>query len=651
MKKLFIYFLSICILNLQFATINSYAEDYDEEEIENRAEREINLEDAESASPEDISAMYQGVQWFTLIFIVSTSVAASIMYLITCLNALDTKVFLAGSAYYVFNEISNFVKFTKAKKLSTQRLTAITNTTEEKKSRQIEAITETEATYQAALEAVKSRIKSTTIAAIAWAAAAVIALVIGAAAQVPPTMAGAKPFDACVGYIAPPFDNKNLISDKDSPSTKVKAIDNTCYNNQKESKIKDKLLKIFSNLKLKIPGLLSTAQAEDHEDEEEPENSTNTSSEEVGKNLGIIIPVALAAFAVCFIIIAGIITAGKPSAIIRGVIGFVLATLGAVAIAILVATKNNIEKRLEKLAELRESITAFVTTNASEVSSAVTESSTPTTSSGVATETQEEAPSNNCVDMNSNGVSSSVTCSSCTDGACGKEVTKRHDPNFKQAGGVNLPNSLLSVIDKVNQNVDDVANGNETSAENELTNEDLQAMKKLIAQTKRKLNKVLKEEGKPTINFRKEEDAMISQLFTKTQEAFDSKFSPAEIETIKDSFMSGDFANDEKDKAIDYDSQRLNAKKNTTTIPSLNSSLISFDDDEEDDIDNSGLSNSNEEMIDAASSLNNLNIDNKDIIKNDSASIFKVITIRYRKSGYKKLFGVKKKSKPISKPK
>ena len=47
MKKLFIYFLSICILNLQFATINSYAEDYDEEEIENRAEREINLEDAQ----------------------------------------------------------------------------------------------------------------------------------------------------------------------------------------------------------------------------------------------------------------------------------------------------------------------------------------------------------------------------------------------------------------------------------------------------------------------------------------------------------------------------------------------------------------------------------------------------------------------------
>ena len=80
MKKLFIYFLSICILNLQFATINSYAEDYDQEEIENRAEREINLEDAESASPEDISAMYQGVQWFTLIFIVSTSVVASIMY-------------------------------------------------------------------------------------------------------------------------------------------------------------------------------------------------------------------------------------------------------------------------------------------------------------------------------------------------------------------------------------------------------------------------------------------------------------------------------------------------------------------------------------------------------------------------------------------
>ena len=66
---------------------------------------------------------------------------------------------------------------------------------------------------------------------------------------------------------------------------------------------------------------------------------------------------------------------------------------------------------------------------------------------------------------------------------------------------------------------------------------------------------------------------------------------------------------------------------------------------------NSGLSNSNSEMIDAASSLNNLNIDNKDIIKNDSASIFKVITIRYRKSGYKKLFGVKKKSKSISKPK
>ena len=243
MKKLFIYFLSICILNLQFATINSYAQDYDQEEIENRAEREINLEDAESASPEDISAMYQGVQWFTLIFIVSTSIVTSIMYLLSCVNTLDTKVFMGGSAYYVFNEISNFVKFTKAKKLSKQRLTAITNTTEEKKSRQIEAITETEATYQAALEAVKSRIKSTTIAAIAWAAAAVLALAIGICAN-GACLAGsaaAKPFDACIIYIAPPFDNKNLISDKDKPPTKLKEIAKTCNNNQKESKNKDKL--------------------------------------------------------------------------------------------------------------------------------------------------------------------------------------------------------------------------------------------------------------------------------------------------------------------------------------------------------------------------------------------------------------------------
>ncbi len=650
MKKTFIYFLSICILNLQFATINSYAEDYDQEEIENRAEREINLEDAESASPEDINKMYQGVQWFTLIFIVSTSVVASIMYLISCLNTLDTKVFMAGSAYYVFNEISNFVKFTKAKELSTKRLTAITNTTEEKKSRQIEAITEAEATYQAALEAVKSRIQSTTIAVIAWAAAAVIALVIGICANGGCLVGSAavQQFDKCFTFNDSYLKENQLISSKNSLLTKTSLIESTC-NNNKELNIKDKLLNIFSSLKLKIPGLLSIAQAED-EDNEETEDSTNTSSKEVGKNLGIIIPVAIAAFRACVAIVLGLKNAGKATGIVRGVIGIVLAVLGGVAIGILDATKNNIEKRLAKLAELRESITAFAATNASEVSSAVSESSTPTTTAGVASEKQDEASSNSCVDMDSDGVSSSVSCSTCSDDTCGKEVTKHHDPDFKQIGGVDLPNSLLSVIDKVNQNVDDVANGNETSTANELTNDDLQAMKKLIAQTKRKLNKVLKEKGKPTINFRKEEDAMISQLFTKTQEAFDSKFSPAEIDTIKNSFMSGDYTNTEKDNAIDYDSQRLNAKKDTTTIPTLSSNPISFDDDE-DDKDNSGLSESNAKMVDAASSLKNLNIDNKDIIKNDSASIFKVITIRYRKSGYKKLFGVKKEFKQISKPK
>jgi len=234
-----------------------------------------------------------------------------------------------------------------------------------------------------------------------------------------------------------------------------------------------------------------------------------------------------------------------------------------------------------------------------------------------------------------------VGCETCSSGNC---PGVKLDNDFSKFSSFTLPNKVGSTIDLANKGTKDLAKGNGVNKElAELSSSKTRnALKKILKGTQDKANEFLKKEGKPTVDFEKEANDKISQIRSKIKAEL-SKQNQSTLSKLARALFGADINNSLKKKTGKNNDEldrlrKLKSKRDGVTPTKHDYSSVDYDTSDAKD------TKSVQEMRNKA--LQQYDIQNDDINKNKGVSIFKVISIRYLRSGYPTLLKKRKTSKP-----
>jgi hypothetical protein len=229
-------------------------------------------------------------------------------------------------------------------------------------------------------------------------------------------------------------------------------------------------------------------------------------------------------------------------------------------------------------------------------------------------------------------------------GTCSSENTKQFKSatsKAREVGGAGV-NKALDIMDK---KIDGLMEEGKIESGDAASNEQLVgALKKLKRGLLNKLNDKLKSEGKKELDIdgeaQKQFDDLKSAMIKATSQMSGKEL--ANLNSLSGFGTGGLFDSKKEEKGKDYDSERLNAKKKPAG-PDY-SSMLGMDSDL--DLDD-GIGPNQEELanFDADAESNKYEDSADDIVNNKGVSIFKVLSIRYKKSAYPKFFIKKSKVK------
>jgi hypothetical protein len=252
-------------------------------------------------------------------------------------------------------------------------------------------------------------------------------------------------------------------------------------------------------------------------------------------------------------------------------------------------------------------------------------------------------PTNTCVDVDS-------TPTGCPCGQCGTDCNcdvERYSPtgpiqaNLDEALGADFFSDAENALDES-------ANGNcGSGASAPPSSNEIAAMRKKRGLLMKKLNEVEKSNGKPQTNFKKEIKGQLAKIHKQAHKAFN------DAGGVNVPGLNGFFGADSKTAAAGKGAKKdekkaAQDKKELAKKGKGGGALIDFGDDG--GRKKGKYAEADVKLEDAGKALDQYVLDEKDINDASGVSIFKLITRRYRKSAFQRLF-TKKKTKAVKKKK
>jgi len=328
------------------------------------------------------------------------------------------------------------------------------------------------------------------------------------------------------------------------------------------------------------------------------------------------------------------ITRAVAFALVGAMLGITISSMKDVLAAV--------DERIDTIDGIKDSLDTKVDNETESSDSDVqNDSITDSSTSTVASATEEESDvieSDNCPSADKDG--------NTVSGPCPSESSKQFksaSSKAREVGGSGVNKALDIFEEKISDPASEgkVNTGGDASA----SEQTIGALKKLKRGLLNKLNDKLKSEGKKELDLDGEANKMLSDLKSSLGKGI-SKMSAKELANLNSisGFGVGGLLDSKKEeKGKDYDSERLNAKKKPAA-PDY-SSMYGMDSDL--DLDGPGIGANQEELanFDADAESNKYEDAADDIVGNKGVSIFKVLSIRYKKSAYPKFFIKKSKAK------
>jgi hypothetical protein len=253
----------------------------------------------------------------------------------------------------------------------------------------------------------------------------------------------------------------------------------------------------------------------------------------------------------------------------------------------------------------------------------------------------ENAGTGNCVktDLPNQSIAS-TDCGNCSGDTCADLGPEADFTNI--SGSIDVPGGLQSMVKDGRSGAKDLSNGRGLNKGLKNLGGQLNAVKKLMKDSQRSLNDLLKKKGQPTVNFQAEIAKSAGQLqsgISKMLAGFTQ-----EQKAAYDNFNKGGSTKSEEEKAKEDDTfQKMLAAKNkgaVDTTPKYEMPKLNLDYKAEEATESAGNLNS-------ADALAKYEINQNDIHNDTGPGLFEIIAVRYRKSAYPAFF---KKKDPATDP-
>ncbi len=526
-----------------------------------------------------------------LVFIVAA--VASLFFVIGCTTQPSAWIMVIGTGIFIIGEITNWINFGVNLSKMNQKIEALTKVTQDGKDLQLASIEEYIKLTKTAKDYTTARLVLMGIATVTWFAGAIVAIIEGVIAKVPVTAAKS---DICPGPAA--FIN-NI-----SP---------------------DKMIAKLSDFVL-------------------PKAHAGT-AQDTFKTIGL--------GAVSIILVAAALGSVKTvlnSAMTNGFIrAAIFAVIGILGIAACVATAEAIEtfkKRIDKLEELKTKIEVGVandtgnTQKESPPNSSMTSNSFNLTGESDALDQQLQGI---CVQssLGTNTDIERVDCSKCAGDTCGE--AKGALDIATTLPSIQFPGAVLSTAQLSKDGLKDISNGKGLSSSmRELgSGSNIKNKLKTLKDIRAMANNILKKHNLPPApNMDKEMAGFMKKIKDDAYKAI-ADLTPEQRAMLKQEMLGGPSSQSDKMKDLNESNiyEKLLASKKTfaPTVSGTTMDMSSAGD-------GSSLNKSENSKNDIVAGVDNekylegLQVKDQDIVKDESVSIWRVLSNRYQRSAFRYFF-------------
>jgi len=556
--------------------------------------------DCESDGGGGVSSAYHTMEFATLIVAIAATIAG-VQFVIGCVSQPSAWVFFLSSLFWIIAEI---VQTAQTKTAADRRLSIVTNVSAEAVEKQSAAIKVAKEQTQQAADHAGTRYTITVVAAVLYVIAAVVALIEGILHVIPTVNYN----DQCSGA--------GLYT---PPHLKFK----------KESFAQSMLKQLFPFIG--IPAAQATEGSGSGSGSGSGEGDTDKQVSEMGM-VGLLLTILMVVVNTLNITLSSVKSTGFGRAVVMGVVaGFVIA-----AAVLIKEKKEQLEARVKKFDELLAKLKAAApATPTGDVTGQTisTDSSTPSATVNNSTELPgDNSLAGNCAAGNQHKLPIKADL-----GCKGKPMVVEGNTVLPVNNALEAPEGLMQGMNNSKEFAKNLAEGKGITAN----------MRQYDNGAYAKFNKMKKEFGKKYLELVKKNNAEAVSSLEKAEKDFRkellgkvraemNKYTPAQLNSMTGQLLGLD-SPDLKDKVdLSKDDAIFNNKPNTTA-PGNNfknaGNKIKLDDY------GNGISNSAEvEEVDSADSLQGLNYKENDITKDTGASLFLIITNRYRKTAYPLIF-------------
>jgi ABC-type dipeptide/oligopeptide/nickel transport system permease component len=524
-----------------------------------------------------------------LVFIVAAVV--SIYFVIKCVNQPSAWIMVIGTLIFIIGEIVNWANFDKNIKNMTQKLEVLSKVTQEGKDLQVAAIDEYINLTQSAMDHTTARLVLAGIATALWFVGAIVALIEGILHVIPTVQYN----DTCSGA---GFFNQN---------NPAKFIAQKAFNT-----------------------VLPEAHAGGGQD--------------TFKSIGIgVVALVLVIAITSFNTIEQVLNAAKNSGFIRAAIFAVIGALGIVACVAVGEAKDTLERRKEKLEELKTKIEI-----ASRDESGQKPKGQLANTKGLETgefdqQSLDKQLKNGC-GKSEPGVSGEVTqvdCQECAGDTCGN-LNGAPDPETKLSG-IKFPPAISSNFNDGKKGLKDLSNGRglDGNMRNMGSGANIKRLLKTMKDVKGMGDNLLKKKGLPPMPDM--DKAMAGHFNTIMNDGFKAlrTLTPEQQAQLKAEMFGGPVSASDKLKDIADKNGMGDLFKKKSTAGAIGVENIDMSGAGGESLSSGPGKVAGDDIqagVDNAKYLEGLRVKDQDVVNDESVTLWKVLSSRYQRSAFRWFF-------------
>ncbi|MBI2520952.1 MAG: hypothetical protein HYV97_11060 [Bdellovibrio sp.] len=574
-----------------------------------------------------VSAAYHTMEFATLIVAIAATIAG-IQFVISCVSQPSAWVFFLTSLFWIIAEI---VQTAQTKTAADRRLSIVTNVSEDAVEKQTAAINEAMEQTQQAADHASTRYTITVVAAVLYVIAAVVALIEGILHVIPTVNYN----DQCsgAGMNTPShlkFKKQSIARNTNKPINRedrsLESVNSYSYPSWTTNMIKQ-LLPFIG---------ISDAQATNDDGSGSGSgsggDSNNTDKQLEGMGMvGLLLTILMTVIIVLQTALSSVKSSGFGRAVVMGVVaGFVIA-----AAVIIKEKKEQLEDRVKKFKELLAKLKAAASpTSTIDVKGSTAKSNGNNSDSTIVDST--ELPTDNPLAGNCATGNQQKLPIKADLGCKNKPMVVEGNTSLPTNNVIEAPEGLLQGMNNSKTYAKDLAEGRGITS----------SMRQYDSSAYAKFNKMKKEFGKKYLELIKKYKGETVDPIEKAEKDFRkdllakvnnelSKYSPAQLNSMTGQLLGFD-SPDLKNKVELNKDETIFNKGPKATVPgdSKNTAAkIKLD-----DYGNVAASSTDIEEVDSAEALQGLKFKENDIAKDTGASLFLIITNRYRKTAYPLIF-------------